>query len=291
MSWLSQGLKAIGGAASKVAAVTQGLAKVPFVGSVLSPVLAPIGTAASTVGLLAGRAQQVGTQLRAATTLPSIHTQQPNVHHAPTQLSLVRTVPPTLGASMSLSSADATIHAAAREAYGRDALPNELAYHRANPSVARGAFLENAAGMGLAPPLATRAFDAVAGGLHSLFGGRPPLPGGVQVGTSLTPSIPHPVIGQGVQTGVGLPAGVEIYRGRFYARGRSGRRIRVTINKWGLIVPAPKRMDVLNPRALSRAGRRMDGFRNVAAGALRRYGFTVGRTQRATKGKKKRARR
>ncbi len=52
--------------------------------------------------------------------------------------------------------------------------------------------------------------------------------------------------------------------------------------------PPRRRMNVLNPRALGRAHRRMDGFRNYAAKAMRHYGYTVSRTAKPKSKKKRR---
>jgi hypothetical protein len=49
-----------------------------------------------------------------------------------------------------------------------------------------------------------------------------------------------------------------------------------------------RRMNVLNPRALSRAHRRMDGFRGFAVKNLRHYGFTVSRSAKPRSTKKRR---
>lgn len=51
-----------------------------------------------------------------------------------------------------------------------------------------------------------------------------------------------------------------------------------------------RRMNVLNPKALSRANRRLSGFRDVAVRSLKTYGYTVSATRSAkrTVGKKRR---
>jgi hypothetical protein len=51
-----------------------------------------------------------------------------------------------------------------------------------------------------------------------------------------------------------------------------------------------RRMNVLNPKALARANRRVVGFRDVAVRSLKQYGYTVSTTRKAkaTKGKRRR---
>lgn len=85
--------------------------------------------------------------------------------------------------------------------------------------------------------------------------------------------------------------------GRAVAR-KAGKWITIGAGVWGLVDALGnviqttnknprRRMNVLNPRALAKAHRRMDGFRNVATKNLRHYGYTVSRTAKP-KGKKRR---
>ena len=69
-----------------------------------------------------------------------------------------------------------------------------------------------------------------------------------------------------------LPNGAIFRNGKMYIgrQTRSGgvRLQHVKYDRHGQLVPAPKHMNVLNPRALSRATRRVDGFHKVAKRAL-----------------------
>jgi hypothetical protein len=67
-----------------------------------------------------------------------------------------------------------------------------------------------------------------------------------------------------------LPDGTIWYHGRLYVLRTNGRLQRVTRNRQtGQIVPAPKSINVLNPHALHRSMRRVEGFHHVATSALK----------------------
>ena len=141
---------------------------------------------------------------------------------------------------------------------------------------------------------------AVGGWLGGLFGGGRGggATGGGTPGTIAFPGIPGappglPPMGP-QQAGFLTPGTVGAVGGAVgrVAGSRAGRRIIATVGgilgyyvfdkALGWIFkpgkPPSRRMNVLNPRALTRANRRMEGFRTVSTKALRELGYTVARS-------------
>lgn len=82
---------------------------------------------------------------------------------------------------------------------------------------------------------------------------------------------------------VALPDGTIWYKGHLYVYRQTasgGRMQRVTRDRrTGAIIPAPKQMNVLNPHALHRSMRRVEGFHRVASSALKHMEKWARKTQ------------
>jgi hypothetical protein len=87
------------------------------------------------------------------------------------------------------------------------------------------------------------------------------------------------IVGTAVKVGTkllpGILGGVAVEKGIDFLTGRGGRK-------------RYRRMNALNPRALTRATRRLHGFHSKSKKALRELGYTVVRTGTARGGGKKR---
>lgn len=83
---------------------------------------------------------------------------------------------------------------------------------------------------------------------------------------------------------VALPDGTIWWKGHLYVyrqTANGGRMQRVIRDRrTGQIVPAPKSMNVLNPHALSRSMRRVEGFHRVASSAIKHMEKWARKTQR-----------
>lgn len=83
---------------------------------------------------------------------------------------------------------------------------------------------------------------------------------------------------------VALPDGTIWWKGHLYVyrQTASGGRMQRVIRdrRTGQIVPAPKSMNVLNPHALSRSMRRVEGFHRVASSAIKHMEKWARKTQR-----------
>lgn len=97
-----------------------------------------------------------------------------------------------------------------------------------------------------------------------------------------------PMGGQQGAGGVIFKPGTGFVLRRSYGPAVINRDRKVRMNRMGYWELVPPRMNVLNPHALARAYRRMDGFQAFAKKALRHFGFHVTKHLAAKSGGKRR---
>lgn len=123
------------------------------------------------------------------------------------------------------------------------------------------------------------------------FPGTPNVPSIISTGLDIVKQYQQGGGGKGTYVGnhpgtIVLADGTIWKGGKLYIMRQNGRLQHVTRDKFGNIIPASKRMNVLNPHALSRSMRRVQGFHTVATAAIKHMEKWAAKSTRSHRGRK-----